>query len=433
MLKPDGSGAKPPDQATENDDLLEETMPYEDGNRLIVVGIGSSAGGLEALTEFVSHLKPTGRLSFIIAQHLSPTHRSMLEELLSRDTGLPIKRLKHSVKPAPDTIYMTPPNHHVIVEDGKIRLIAPGEKRGPVPSADRLFSSLAREYGEYCGAIVLSGTGSDGSAGIAEVKKAGGFTGAQDYSAAYDGMPLSARNTYAIDLVARPSELAEKFIDLAAGTYVPPTLIEHDEHADIYDAILGLLRTQTRHDFSEYRPPTILRRIARRTTLLGIADHEAYIAHLKENSEEVEALCHDLMIGVTSFFRDQEQFAAAARAIETLVAGVTGDREIRAWSPGCSTGEESYSIAILLMEAVREAGKKNPVRVFATDINARGLAAGRRGRYPAMLDEIIPRHHLERYFRFDEDGYQVSQSLRDAVVFSLHNVIHDPRFPRSIS
>lgn len=409
---------------------LPHLQSSDDKTRLIVVGIGSSAGGLEALTEFVAHLKPTGRMAFIIAQHLSPTHRSMLEELLSRDTGLPIKQLKRSIKPVADTIYLTPPNRHVALEDGIIKLRTPRVKQGPVPSADTLFSSLARELGEYCGAIVLSGTGSDGAIGITDVKKAGGITGAQDDTAAYDGMPVSARKTYAVDLVARPSELAEKFSMLISGSYLPPVIMTDDDDIDVYDAILGVLRTHTHNDFTEYRTPTILRRMTRRMTILNIADQEAYLEYLNNNPEEPEALSNELLIGVTQFFRDDEPFQAARAAIDGLVENVTDNREIRAWVPGCSTGEEAYSIALTFAEAIRRHGKGNQLRVFATDIDVRALASGRRGRYSAALDEFLPEQVVNRYFNHTESGYQVSQHLRDSVVFSKHNVTQDPPFSK---
>lgn len=407
---------------------------YEDEDRLVVVGIGSSAGGLEALTEFVSHLKPTGRMTFIIAQHLSPTHRSMLEELLSRDTALPIKQLKRTTRPQPDTIYLTPPNRHVIMEGGAIKIRPPKIKRGPVPSADALFSSLAREFGEYSGAIVLSGTGSDGAAGIEDIKKAGGITGAQDDTAAYDGMPVAARSTQAVDLIARPSDLAEKFTGLAAGAYTPVGLMDDDDDADVYDSIIAILRTETHNDYSDYRVPTILRRMARRMALLNIGEetgaHERYLEYLQSHPEEVEALSNELLIGVTSFFRDSEQFKAAQAIIEDLVNEVADNREIRAWVPGCSTGEEAYSIALLFSEALRRAGKTNTLRVFATDIDVRALAAGRRGRYASTLDERLPDTLVSRYFAHVDHGYQVSQQLRDTVVFSKHNVIQDPPFSK---
>ena len=405
-------------------------QPFADKDRLIIVGIGSSAGGLEALTEFVSHLKPTGRMAFIIAQHLSPTHRSMLEELLSRDTGLPIRRLKRSIKPVPDTIYLTPPNRHVVVEGGLIKIRPPRIKQGPVPSADTLFSSLARELGEYCGAIVLSGTGSDGAAGISDIKKAGGITGAQDDSAAYDGMPISARNTHAIDLVARPSELAEKFTALISGALISPVAVHDDEGVNVYDEIIGILRTHTHNDFSEYRVPTILRRMTRRMTILNVPDQDAYLSYLKENPDEPEALANELLIGVTHFFRDQEPFEAAKAEIERIVQEAADDREIRAWIPGCSTGEEAYSVALLFAEAIRRHGKGNMLRVFATDIDVRSLASGRRGRYSSALDELLPDHVLNRYFTHIESGYQVTQALRDSVVFSKHNVTQDPPFSK---
>lgn len=406
------------------------SQPFADKDRLIIVGIGSSAGGLEALTEFVSHLKPTGRMAFVIAQHLSPTHRSMLEELLSRDTGLPIKLLKRSIKPLPDTIYLTPPNRHVVVEGGLIKIRTPRIKQGPVPSADTLFSSLARELGEYCGAIVLSGTGSDGAAGISDVKKAGGITGAQDDTAAYDGMPVSARNTHAIDFVARPSELAEKFTALISGAFVPPVVMDDDEGLDVYDEIIGILRTYTHNDFSEYRAPTILRRMSRRMTILNVPDQDTYLSYLKENVDEPEALANELLIGVTHFFRDKEPFEAAKAAIERIVQEVADDREIRAWVPGCSTGEEAYSVALLFAEAIRRHGKGNMLRVFATDIDVRSLASGRRGRYSSALDELLPDSVLNRYFTHIESGYQVTQALRDTVVFSKHNVAQDPPFSK---
>ena len=403
-------------------------MEARSRNGLFVIGVGSSAGGLEALTDFVSHLKPTGQLTFVIAQHLAPDHRSLMHELLSRDTGLPIKQLKRSTKPKPDTIYLTPPNRHVVFSGDEINLVEPKVKQGPVPSANSLFSSLARELGENCGAVVLSGTGSDGAMGLEDIKKAGGITCAQDDSAKYDGMPVSARQTDCVDLVASPADLAKRLCNFAI---VSKEMVEDrndGNESTLYESILSIVRTNTKLDFSDYRPPPLLRRMQRRMTLLGVSSHEAYCELLEKNVAESELLANEFMIGVTMFFRDKEAFSILESTIDRIVNGKALDDEIRVWVPACSSGEEAYSFAIMFLEAVRHQGRDNQVRIFATDLDTRGLAVGRRGYYTEILDARIPEEILNRYFTHTEDGYTVNQNLRDAVVFSKHDVIHDPPF-----
>ena len=400
----------------------------EKGSGLIVVGVGSSAGGLEALTEFVSHLVPTGRMSFVIAQHLAPDHRSLMHELLSRDTGLPIKQLKRSVKPAPDTIYLTPPNRHVVMNDGMIRLVTPKIKQGPVPSANSLFSSLARELGESSGAVVLSGTGSDGASGVEDVKKAGGITCAQDHTAKYDGMPMSARNTECVDLIASPADLGERLCGFAMASGESDFALEAGENSSTYESILSIVRSSTKMDFIDYRPAPLLRRMQRRMTLLGLSSQETYRDFIDNEREESELLANEFMIGVTKFFRDRECFEALEPIVSDLVASKPMDEEIRIWVPACSSGEEAYTLAIMFVEAVRQQGRDNRVRVFATDLDTRGLAVGRRGLYTEILDARIPDDLLLRYFTHTEARYTVAPELRDTVVFSKHDVTSDPPF-----
>jgi chemotaxis protein methyltransferase CheR/two-component system CheB/CheR fusion protein len=395
------------------------------------VGILASAGGLEAATLLVADLPAGPSAFYVLAQHMSPTHKSMLSVLLTRQTELPVLELRGDVVPAPGTIYVPPPNADVVYEDGMIRLMEPNRKIGaPKPSGDRLLTSLAAAMGDRSVAIVLSGTGSDGSYGVKAVREAGGITIAQEPSTAkYSGMPEAAIQSGCVDLVLSPTEIGQNFARILAHPRDLEGLIKSQYDPTALGDLFQILAARTRIDFREYKASTVNRRVARRMVANGIDDYEAYLDLCRASATEVDALGQDLLISVTRFFRDRKQFDDLREAIDDLVARASDD-QLRIWVAGCATGEEAYSIAILVSEAV--GGPKHPtkrrVQIFATDIDDRALEAGRRGVYPITAAEDIPEAYLERYFTTEEGRLEVRRELRQLVMFSRHNLITDPPF-----
>ncbi|WP_193079574.1 CheR family methyltransferase [Pseudooceanicola spongiae] len=398
---------------------------------LRMVGIAASAGGLEAVSLLVQNLEASVHASYVIAQHMSPTHKSLLTSLISRGTKLPVIELQESVIPEATTIYVTPPNSDVIMKDGALTLVEPfGHPATPKPSADRLFQSLAAECGENSVGIVLSGTGSDGSYGVQAIREAGGITIAQEVdSAKYDGMPSSAIATGCIDLSLTPERIGQQFErillqprnfdDLKSITQSPTRLSD----------LLQILLARTGVDFRGYKENTVNRRIARRMNALSIDSYTDYVDHCRTSQAEVDALYKDLLISVTRFFRDPRQFDQLKAQIEALTES-DGKRQLRVWVAGCATGEEAYSIAILFAEALGgpKALKKSQLQIFATDIDERALDVARRGVYPISAAQDIPTHLLARYFDITGNELRVARELRDVTLFSRHNIFQDPPF-----
>ncbi|GAB5432901.1 MAG: hypothetical protein EpisKO_22710 [Epibacterium sp.] len=398
----------------------------------VIIGIAASAGGLEATTALVKNLPAQTNASYVVAQHMSPTHKSLLWSLIGRETELPVIELTdEDLVPEPDTIYIAPPNYDVIVDKGKLALRDPSGHPGtPKPLADRLFKSLADECGERCVGIVLSGTGSDGSYGIRAIREAGGVTIAQEIGTAkYEGMPSSAVHTGCIDLTMSPDMIGQQldsilanprdFSELRGFTGNPSGLL------DLYH----ILFARTGVDFREYKETTINRRIARRMVAQGIDVYEDYVEFCRENATEVDALYKDMMISVTRFFRDHAQFNQLTKVIQGLVDD-NRDRQIRVWVAGSATGEEAYSLAILFAEAMGglKAISKERIQIFATDIDTEALEVARRGIYPLSAANDVPRQYVETYMNLEGDALEVNKHLRSVVLFSRHNLIQDPPF-----
>ncbi len=397
----------------------------------IMIGIAASAGGLEATTLLVKNLPAKANASYIIAQHMSPTHKSLLWSLIGRETELPVVELSVDVRPQPDTIYIAPPNYDVILDEGKLGLREPSGHPGtPKPLADRLFKSLADECGERCVGIVLSGTGSDGSYGIRAIREAGGITIAQDIaSAKYDGMPSSAAHTGCIDLTMSPDLIGQQLNRILSNPRDLSDLQSYAINSSKLVDLYHILMTRTGVDFREYKETTINRRIARRMVALGIEYYEDYVEHCRGHEAEVDALYKDMMISVTRFFRDLTPFNHLGRMIRTLVSD-NADRQIRVWVAGCATGEEAYSIAMLFAEAMGglEHLTKDRLQLFATDIDTRALEVARRGVYPLSAANDVPRNLVESYLTLSGDTLEVDKQLRSVVLFSRHNIIQDPPF-----
>lgn len=412
---------------------MTKDQPRDDGDGttpLIVVGIGASAGGLEALSALVSNLPQHRSITYVVAQHMSPQHKSMMVDLLSRSSRVAVVEATEGHSLEPDTIYITPPNRNIEIRDRTVVLSEPFAE-GPKPSVDLLFTSLAEDNGEHTIGIVLSGTGSDGAHGIEIIKAAGGFTIVQSpESAKYGSMPEAALRTGKVDLVLAPDQVGG---ELAAMSSTPRELTERhsdDTPTSTFAAVIDLIRHRTNIDFLHYKPGTIQRRIQRRVAANRLATVEDYLDFMSSNPAEIEKLCADILISVTSFFRDRDAFAALRSACLNLLERQPPRTPVRVWVPGCATGEEAYSVAIVIAECLRERRESRPVQIFAVDIDDDALAAARRGHYPASSVEAMEPTILDRYLTRVDETYQINRELRDMVVFSRQDLTKDPPFSR---
>lgn len=395
------------------------------------VGIGASAGGLEALRSFVRNLSPGTGASYIVAQHMAPHHRSMLSEITGRETDLPVLDVTDGLLPKPDTIYITPPNHNIVFDKNRLRLIDPSpEPAAPKPSIDRFFTSLAEAKGPRAIGIILSGTGSDGARGIRAIRAAEGVTVAQDeMTAKYTSMPVKAIETGCVDLVMSPDEMGVQFQKIMALPRDLESLKASPIDLDNVSEIIQLLLKETKVNFRHYKTATFQRRVERRMAALKVGNLEDYVSIAKSSPREVQSLFQDLLISVTSFFRDPAEFDALRSHIATIVERKKDDF-IRIWIPGTATGEEAYTIAILFAEAVggAKAFSSTKIQIFATDIDANAIEVARRGFYPELALDVINPDYVEEYFDTAPTGYSVKKVIREKIVFSMHNVAQDPPF-----
>jgi two-component system CheB/CheR fusion protein len=405
-----------------------------------IVGIGASAGGLAAFEAFFSGMsKGTDPgMAFVLVQHLAPDHKSMLTELIRRYTAMPVFEVEDSMPVAINSIYIIPPNHDMALLGRSLQLLEPSAPRGQRLPIDFFFRSLAADLRERAIGIVLSGTGSDGTLGARAIKDAGGMVMAQTpESTEFDGMPRSAIATGLVDYPLVPQQMAEQLITYVkyafgnlSGRVDPPVQINEGALKKIF----VLLRTQTRHDFSQYKPSTVHRRIERRMSVHQITQIDDYVRYLQRVPEEVDALFHDLLIGVTNFFRDSEAFQALEEQVipllfarKSTVSGV-----VRVWVAGCSTGEEAYSLAILLQERMEALQQSYTLQVFATDLDSRAIAIARAGLYPLGIAADVTPRRLARFFTPEPDaqGYRVHKGIRDMLVFSEQDLTRDPPFSK---
>jgi len=398
----------------------------------IIVGIGASAGGLEALQEFVKLLPKKSGCAFILAQHLSPTYKSMMVDLLSRQTTKKIVEVQHGSLIEPEILYITPPNHDVTVQNGKLYLKPPLSQIGPKPSIDIFFESLARDQKENSVAIILSGTGSDGSHGVRAIKAEGGITIAQEpESAKYDGMVISAINTGNIDFVLPVEQIVEEIHNITKYSHGDKKLDNnYEQKTNVFDNIFSFLKEKKGVDFKDYKISTIRRRLARRMAALKIIAISDYITYLKTNKDEVNALYQDILIGVTYFFRDTEAFESLRNSVTSMLENNKEKQTIRIWIPGCSTGEEAYTIGILLHQTLGLRLIDYKIQIFATDIDDESLEMARKGRYPEASFQEIDNSILKKYFVRQGQHYHVIKTIRDMVIFSHHNINQDPPFLR---
>jgi two-component system CheB/CheR fusion protein len=398
-----------------------------------VVGIGASAGGLEACTKLVQGLPDGNGMTFILVQHLDPTHDSLLVPLLAKHTAMPVMQAVDGMSLERDHLYIIPPDSYLAVAGGRLHLSTPTARRGRRLPFDFLLNSLANAYGKRTVCIVLSGTGADGSLGLVAIKQRGGLVIVQDpQEAEYDGMPQSAIATGAVDLV-----LATKDMPDALATHPYPVAahpqgeVADDQEQRSFAAIIDLLRTTTPHDFTLYKPGTLHRRIERRMSMVGTTDFSRYLLVLRSDPDEAVRLSNDLLINVTGFFRDPKVFdRLATDIIPDLIDRHDASHPLRVWIAGCSTGEEAWSLAMLFREQLTLKGASIKLQIFASDIDAGAVAAARVGSYPDSIAAEVSAARLARFFSHDEQGFHILPELRSLVVFSVHDMLNDPPFSR---
>ncbi|PRQ10104.1 chemotaxis protein CheB [Enhygromyxa salina] len=400
----------------------------------MVVGLGASAGGLQALTTFFKHLPPDTGLAFVVVTHQHPGHVSLMPEILSKHTKLPVVEAVDGMLVEPNHVYLSPPGGRLALMGGTLhdmRAIAAGSSSSSVLPIDYFFRSLAEEAGDRALAVVLSGTGSDGSVGAKIIKRETGLVLAEDpNSASYDGMPRSVIATGVVDYIGTPAEIAHKLVNYAARNLPSQQAASPDVSLQDIRKILVLVRDYTGHDFSGYKENTIRRRIERRMNLHQFETPRDYIAYLQQHPAEFDILFKELLIGVTNFFRDPDAFQALERKLPELLEYKRDGDAVRVWVAGCSTGEEAYSIAILLHEATRDQSNRLLLQVFATDLDAAAIDMARAGVYPDGIAVDVGEPRLGRYFTKGDASYHVRKEIRDMVIFAPHNVIADPPFTK---
>ena len=403
-----------------------------------IVGIGASAGGLDALTQVLKHLPINTGMAFILLQHLDPKHESMSAEIFSRATRMEVAEVKDSMRVQPNCIYTLPPGFGMEIHNRILKLVPRTEVSGLHLVIDLFLQSLAQDLKNRAVGVLLSGTGSDGTLGLMAIKAEGGITFAQDpKSAKFDGMPQSAIHSGAVDLILSPRQISEELTRIAHHPYVVPVIEIGSEDQPLspqnsLSHIFRVLRTRCHVDFTYYKPNTLRRRIDRRMALLKVIDQDAYAKLLAQSPNEVKALYADLLINVTSFFRDPEAFEALKqRVFPKLMESRAPNTLIRVWSVGCSTGEEAYSIAISLLEFLGQKASETPIQIFGSDISEQAIQKARLGEYPESITRDVSQERLKSYFtRMEGGGYKISKMIRDICVFSRHDVTTDPPFAK---
>jgi two-component system, chemotaxis family, CheB/CheR fusion protein len=406
------------------------------GNPFPIVGIGSSAGGFEAFTEFLAAIPPDTGMAFVLVQPLDPQHERLLPELLAPSTKMPVLPVSDGVAIQPDHVYVVPPNTSIELTGGVIRLTA--REAGLHLPIDIFFGSLAKVQGSRAIGVVLSGDSSDSSAGVRAIKAECGITFAQDETTArFGGMPKNAVATGAIDYVLSPSEIAAELNTLARHPFLLPSRPGEaasetlPEGADHLRRIFAMMNAATRVDFTGYKPTTIRRRIGRRMTVLRMGTMADYVRYIEQHPEELRELFRDLLINVTRFFRDPDSFEALSRVLAAVLpTRKHRDQPVRVWVPGCATGEEIYSLAICLYEVLQQSQTPLSMQLFGTDISEVALERARRGVYSAVIEDDVSPERLRRFFTKVDSTYQINKSVRESCIFARHDVTKDPPLPR---
>ena len=425
--KIDASAAAPPGNQASVGKMSDGSFP--------IVGIGASAGGLEALEQFFTHMPHEAGVAFILIPHLDPTHASMMTDILRRYTKMAVVEAGDGMQVEPDHVYVIPPNRNMAIFHKTLHLSTPGDPRGLRMPIDFFFRSLAEDQGEKAICIILSGTGSDGTLGLRAINGAGGMSMVQaPASAKYDGMPESGIKTGLADYILPAEKMPEQLIGYVARFYQKaarrtPALPEKTQGA--MQKIFMLLRSKTGHDFSLYKKNTIHRRIDKRISVHQFEDASQYVRYLQDHPDEVKILFKELLIGVTSFFRNAEAFEILKKKIlPKMLSGKPENYELRIWTPGCSTGEEVYSIAMVIREYMDELKYNFKVQIFGTDIDEEAIARARAGLYRGNIGMDVNPQRLRRFFLKDENEYRIKKDIREDCIFAIQNIIKDPPFTR---
>ncbi|HYD95291.1 MAG TPA: CheR family methyltransferase [Noviherbaspirillum sp.] len=417
------------------------TLPF------FVVGIGASAGGIEALSRFLEVMPADNGMAFVIILHLSPKHESNIDKILQANTRMPVRQVTETVPIEPGHVYVIAPTQDLLMNDGKLQVVSAARPRGRHVAIDLFFRTLAEVHRERSVGIILSGAGSDGAVGIARIKEKGGMTFAQaPDDAEYESMPRSAMETGGVDLVLPVVEMPQRLIELyrnATSLKLPPAgQTDRSIHSDSAEVqaqeaeyalreIMQILHLRTGHDFKHYKRATVLRRLERRLQVSGLSSVIAYRRYLEQHEDETQALLQDMLISVTNFFRDRNAFEALERdVVPTIFQQAQETEQIRAWSVGCATGEEAYTIAMLLADQNGLVPKPRPIQVFASDIDERAVNIARRAAYPASIITDVNPTRLRQYFERDGEHYCVKREVREKVLFAIHNILRDPPFSR---
>lgn len=414
----------------------EKTEGRNDRNRFYIVGMGASAGGLEAFEQFFSHMPPDSRMAFVLVPHLSPEHKSLMADLLRWYTAMQISEAEDGMDVRPNRVYIIPPNKDLSITHGVLRLEAPTEQHGVRHPIDFFFRSMAQDQGDRAICVILSGTGTEGTLGLRAVKGEGGLVLAQDVKdAKYDGMPSSAIATGLVDHVlpaAKMPDLLLRYTKATAARAIRPLVKAEERPAEALQRIYTLIRAQTGHDFTLYKQNTVIRRINKRMAIHQIETLEDYVVYLRSNPHEIEVLFAELLIRVTSFFRDPEAFDVLKNhALPLIFGNKHDDSPVRIWVPGCSTGEEAYSLAILAHEFQRQhKSGHQKIQIFATDIDTGAIDIARAGTYSESIIVDVSPERLSRYFIKRSGAYKVKDDVREMVVFAVQDLIKDPPFSK---
>ena len=414
-----------------NDQLKEEIN--DKSYKFPIVGIGASAGGFPAIKRFFSKVPQDTGMAFVVVQHLDPTHESTMADLMGRYTPIKVVQAKDGMKVEQDHVYIIPPNKDMGLMNGVIQLMEPSEPHGLRLPINYFLRYLADDQKENAIAIIFSGYGSDGTLGIKAIKAAGGMVMAQDPKTAdSDSMPANAIQTGLVDFVLSPEDMPEKMISYVESAHktIKKILTPKEETEQALRKIFMLVRNRTGRDFSYYKENTIYRRIGRRMNVHQIENIPNYLQYLQDNDHEIDILFKELLINVTNFFRDDKAFDALKNHLRKLIAQKTDEDDIRVWVPGCSSGEEVYSIAIIISELLEEFARNLDVQIFGTDIDLEAISTARSGLYPSSISDDVSPQRLEKFFVKKDNVYIIKNHIREMAVFAPHDVILDPSFTR---
>lgn len=436
----DGLPPLAPDFIEQDAETLDNVVPTRGYDMIPMVGLGGSAGSIQALQTFFKKMPADSGMVFVVILHLAPDMESTLAELLSRTTAMKVVQAEDGQKVEANHVYVIPPGKLLVTMDGHLRLTQLSVERGRRVAVDLFFRSLADTHGPHAAAIVLSGADGDGALGIKRIKERGGLTIAQDPDEAeHHGMPRTAIDTGMVDWVLEVEQMPERLINYVGREKLlklppedgpQPVKTTADAGEAALREVLIYLRTRTGRDFSYYKRATILRRIARRMQVNDVDDLPEYLTFLRTHPGEAGALLQDLLISVTNFFRDREVFEALEKQIPALFAGKTSNDPVRVWVPACATGEEAYSVAILLLEHARTLEVPPPLQVFACDLDEQAIAHARAGIYPEVISADVSDERLQRFFVKERHGYRVRRELREMVLFAAHDLLKDAPFSR---